>query len=225
MKKIIFLCLGILLSTLVLYGQTPRDLNTQVKAESGDVYTDNPDYGVVITSPNGTCYRLKVQDDGSLVTELISCPSTPGSSAVEFVDIAGGTFDMGCAGYSGFCRDDEFPIHSVSVDPFKLSKYEITNKQYAEFMNAIGAGSDGSLGGVRYLHIADPNCRIDYVAGMFVAEAGRETHPLFVFGQEVACLPKLNGNTRQEAATKVRAILTVVAALGTVTTVGMILIK
>jgi len=45
-----------------------------VEVESADVYLDDACYGVILTSPSGLCYRLRVEDDGSLITELVTCP-------------------------------------------------------------------------------------------------------------------------------------------------------
>lgn len=45
-----------------------------VEVQSADIYLDDACYGVILTSPNGSCYRLKVQDDGSFISELVTCP-------------------------------------------------------------------------------------------------------------------------------------------------------
>lgn len=45
-----------------------------VTAETGDVYVKAPCYGVILTSPNGSCFRIKVADSGALITEPITCP-------------------------------------------------------------------------------------------------------------------------------------------------------
>jgi len=41
---------------------------------NGDVYLNNACYGVIMTSPNGNCFRAKVADNGSLFTEPVDCP-------------------------------------------------------------------------------------------------------------------------------------------------------
>ena len=46
----------------------------QVESEQGDVYIDDPSYGAILTSPNGSCFRVKVTDSGALVTEAVTCP-------------------------------------------------------------------------------------------------------------------------------------------------------
>ena len=49
----------------------PCDAKIQIEAEQGDVYIDDPCYGAILTSPNGTCYRIRVNDAGSLITEEV----------------------------------------------------------------------------------------------------------------------------------------------------------
>lgn len=48
--------------------------NPHLAIESADIYLDDASYGVILTSPNGQCYRLKVEDDGTFTSELVSCP-------------------------------------------------------------------------------------------------------------------------------------------------------
>lgn len=43
-------------------------------AEEGDVYIDESCYGVILTSPNGSCFRLKVQNTGTVNAEPVRCP-------------------------------------------------------------------------------------------------------------------------------------------------------
>ena len=43
-------------------------------SNDGDYYSDNPDHGIILTSPSGVCFRLKVDDDGKPVFEPVTCP-------------------------------------------------------------------------------------------------------------------------------------------------------
>ncbi|MCW8891002.1 MAG: formylglycine-generating enzyme family protein [Sedimenticola sp.] len=54
----------------------------------------------------------------------------------EMLHIPGGTYRMGCT-FEGCMAHDE-PVHTVSVDPFLLSKYEITFEQYDRCVDAGG---------------------------------------------------------------------------------------
>jgi formylglycine-generating enzyme required for sulfatase activity len=61
---------------------------------------------------------------------------------IETSLIPAGTFTMGSPGNEPERRSDEVQ-HQVTLSSFRMSKYEITNVQYAEFLNAKGIGSDG----------------------------------------------------------------------------------
>ena len=49
----------------------------------------------------------------------------------DMVYVAGGTFLMGSKEFY-----DETPVHRVVLDAFYIDKYEVTNKQFCEFLNA-----------------------------------------------------------------------------------------
>ena len=51
---------------------------------------------------------------------------------VNMVWIPGGTFNMG----SKHGKPDELPVHKVTLDGFWINKTEVTNEQFAEFVNA-----------------------------------------------------------------------------------------
>jgi formylglycine-generating enzyme required for sulfatase activity len=70
----------------------------------------------------------------------------------------------------------EAPVHSVRVNDFIISKYEITNDQYAQFLNDIGAESDGSFNGIPYIKIKDPECQLIFslTQKVFMAKSGHE---------------------------------------------------
>ena len=46
----------------------------RITAEDGDVYIEDLCYGIIMKSPNGSCFRFKAQDDGTLSSELVVCP-------------------------------------------------------------------------------------------------------------------------------------------------------
>lgn len=61
---------------------------------------------------------------------LTTDPSIPQDMAY----IPDGSFQMGDSFGEGY--SDEFPVHTVTVDAFFMSKYEITNGQYKDFLNS-----------------------------------------------------------------------------------------
>ena len=102
---------------------------------------------------------------------------------IEMVLVEGGTFTMGCTGEQNNCDEDELPTHSVTLNNYFISKYEVTNSQYASFLNLIDCNSDGTYndedyGNVRYIEITDTECQIDYIDGEFKSESGKENYPV-----------------------------------------------
>lgn len=57
---------------------------------------------------------------------------------IEWVWVEGGTFEMGCTSNESDCNNDEKPMHTVYVDGFYMSKYEVTFAHYDKFCEATG---------------------------------------------------------------------------------------
>jgi len=89
----------------------------------------------------------------------------------ELITVQGGTYQMGGFG------DDEQPLHNLTMTGFKMSKYEITNSQYAVFLNLIEANADGSYSGENYIKMS-ASTQIVYNNGEFTAETGKEDYPV-----------------------------------------------
>ena len=67
---------------------------------------------------------------------LTTDPCVPG----DMVYIPDGNFVMG--DHHGDGWSDELPVHAVLLDAFFMSRYEITNQQYCDYLNsALGSGS------------------------------------------------------------------------------------
>lgn len=62
---------------------------------------------------------------------------------IETVPIKAGTFQMGSLESNLYRKPDETRHEVVLTKDFTMSKYEITNAQYAAFLNACGIGPDG----------------------------------------------------------------------------------
>jgi hypothetical protein len=48
--------------------------NSKLQVTGGDVYVNSIGSGVIIRSPNGSCFRITVSDAGALSTAGITCP-------------------------------------------------------------------------------------------------------------------------------------------------------
>jgi sulfatase modifying factor 1 len=87
--------------------------------------------------------------------------------------IPDGEFQMGDNLGDGY--SDELPVHMVTLDSFYMGKYEITNRQYCDYLNSAWPGQIKVVSGVVYAvsdssngypycetHGADTNSQIDF---------------------------------------------------------------
>src|SRR5690625_5157494 len=56
----------------------------------------------------------------------------------NMVYLSGGEFLMGTNSKEGFPDDGEGPVRKITVKPFYMDKYAVTNAQFAEFVDATG---------------------------------------------------------------------------------------
>ena len=88
-----------------------------------------------LTGEYGTNYRVKITTDGdSTHSDMVSIPS--------------GTFQMGDSFGEGISK--EFSVHTVTLDSFYMSQYEITNQQYCDYLNLAYPAQIKVTGGVVY---------------------------------------------------------------------------
>ncbi len=99
----------------------------------------------------------------------------------EMVFVKGGTFNMG----STNGQDDEKPVHTVTLDDFYMDKYEVTNFDYADFLNY--ALSDGLIvldntrvkkDTLTLFNLGAEDCQIAFQNGQFVVEDGKGNNPV-----------------------------------------------
>jgi formylglycine-generating enzyme required for sulfatase activity len=115
-----------------------------------------------INLPEGK-YRIEVSVRGENTTETVFFYKGTGTyqvivgELVQMVFIEGGTFLMGQA--------DMFDAltHNVTVNDFNIGKYEVTNKEYVEFLNEMGNQSEG---GARWIRIDAINSYVDDYIGI-----------------------------------------------------------
>ena len=67
--------------------------------------------------------------------------TTTGKDGAEMVLVPSGEFEMG--DHFDEVHNDDVPIHVVSLDSFYIDRYEVTNEQYAIFLNEMGRHKDG----------------------------------------------------------------------------------
>ena len=100
------------------------------------------------------------------------------SPFIEIVRVKGGSFRMGCTREQDGCKGDEKPAHRIMLDTYLISRYEITNAQYAVFLNQANVEQDGRKGRTSLIHIENKFCQIRYRDGRFRAKSGEGRHPV-----------------------------------------------
>lgn len=89
---------------------------------------------------------LSVTATGAFHPTVPNTASVPGNASLAMVWIPGGEFSMGAQDPSGIDNnligmhaiDDARPIHRVYVDGFFMDQTDVTNRQFAAFVNATG---------------------------------------------------------------------------------------
>jgi len=103
---------------------------------------------------------------------LSATPAGPTPTPMPpLVEIPAGEFAMG----SETGLSDERPVHVVYLDAFFIDRTEVTNTQFAEFLNEMGNQVEG---GESWLDIDDEDCLIFDRAGHFQHKTGFASHPV-----------------------------------------------
>lgn len=71
---------------------------------------------------------------------------------------------------------NEKPVHSVTLSDFYIGKYEVTNAQYAQFLNAKGTTTGTYCNGleVTWIYLN----QIEKINGIYKAKEGKEDYPV-----------------------------------------------
>lgn len=71
------------------------------------------------------------------------------------IDLPGGSFAMGDAFGEGYAADGETPVHEVTLSPFSVDAYAVTNRQFAAFAESTGYRTDSEkYGSSAVFHLA-----------------------------------------------------------------------
>ena len=92
----------------------------------------------------------------------------------EMVYVPAGEFTMGSDPGEG--DSNEEPEHTVYLDAYYIDKYEVTNRQYCDFMNEWGSNDDGE--GHSLLDLDDADCQIYESGGTYYVESGKDSFPV-----------------------------------------------
>jgi len=95
----------------------------------------------------GDCF-VDFEDFALMAAQWLT--TDPGYIPDDMAPIPTGTFEMGDSFSESY--SEERPVHTVTVDSFHIGKYEITNRQYCDYLNsALSQGLITVTSGVVYL--------------------------------------------------------------------------
>lgn len=94
--------------------------------------------------------------------------------------LQGGSFMMGNPDFTAELSDNERPVHKVTLNNFKIACYEVTNLQYAVFLNRYGSTKvlSGKFKGEDMLKEGTQGVVINNETGKWEPQKGNEYHPV-----------------------------------------------
>ena len=183
-----------------------KSLNGQyTKLNAGEVITGDSYLDIFLPEDTGIYYykiaSVNIDDAEGLLSSPLTVPLR-----YNMALIPAGEFQMGDSFDEG--GDDELPVHTVYLDAFYIDIYEVTNAQYAEFLNAYGENVDAA--GHKLLYINSSYCLIVKVGDTYKPKAGYASHPVIAvswygaaayaqFYAEYDCQQKPSGRKPPEA--------------------------
>jgi formylglycine-generating enzyme required for sulfatase activity len=157
MNKTIALFLSLVVLTVVVTActcLTPTEVFTPASPSLGDTYTRPTDGMVMVYIPAGEFTMGSTDDEMDHALAL-------------------------CTGYYYDCERNRFegeqPAHTVALDGFWLDKTEVTNAQFAAFLNKEDNQEEG---GVTWLNREDETCLIERAGDEFRPKSGYGDHPV-----------------------------------------------
>jgi formylglycine-generating enzyme required for sulfatase activity len=70
----------------------------------------------------------------------------------------------------------------VSIESLEIGKFEITNNDFALFLNSEKIGSDGIYKEKQLINISSDDLQIEFKNGEWVPKAGKKQHPMVMVG-------------------------------------------
>lgn len=119
-----------------------------------------------------------------MVTLLFASSVSAQKPVIEWANIPAGTFTLGSP-ETEVNRSSDETQYTVTLPAFRMSKYEITNAQYAAFLNAKSIGSNGKFAAgafptetLIYASSGSSNWGLNFINNKWIPVAGYENHPV-----------------------------------------------
>lgn len=125
-------------------------------------------------------------DKDGVIDKEDSCPTEPGLPdwkgcpepkviLPEMIRVEAGIFTMGCVNArDGNCESDETPAHQIRVQSFSIGKFEVSNAEFAVFLNLKGNQKEG---GVLWYEISSAKADIRSINGWYAPKEGLAGRP------------------------------------------------
>lgn len=91
---------------------------------------------IIAACSNNNQNKTSEEGDTAVKASEIEIQFNGDTSSTGMVYIPGGTFMMGAD--NDQASEDEYPKHKVTVSPFWMDEHEVTNAQFAAFVEATG---------------------------------------------------------------------------------------
>ncbi len=79
---------------------------------------------------------------------------------------------------------------NTSTGSFEISKYEITNAEFALFLNAEKIGIDGTYQGKQLINVSSTDLQVEYTSEVWNPKSGKENYPMVMvsyYGADEFC--------------------------------------
>ena len=170
---------GICISSKVSY---PKINDSRVVSASGDL----SEFVVSIANLSAdSVYKFRAfASTSDTIYYGITYSFRPASINIETIAVPGGAFTMGATSeQTNFAADIEKPAHSVTLSSFNIGKFEVTNSQFAAFLNSrqisSGAASITSSGvSYKFLYTSAKGLYFDNASYSWKSPVGYENRPV-----------------------------------------------
>lgn len=145
-----------------------------------DVESETNDTGIVTRLNKARLFYRTMMQEMNLpvittdsLKRLSSVKNSGNLRNIEKVAVKGGEFCMGDESVSG-----DQPLHKVRLSDFKISKTEVTNHQFAQFLNACNIDYRAMYNSKNMVVAIGKYSKLEYVDGKWQSKEGFQNHPV-----------------------------------------------